>query len=204
MSRIVARRSATDRNAPAMRIETRIGDDLLERPVDRDQLEEAIEGERDDLAALRDRLRESPNELDRTRLGRVLNRLGVHLKLAGEYDEACDCLEEAVEIWEEFDRRRAAYLARIRATAVEMCRDRLETAEARADELVEAGAEAPFEIYRDFALELRGRIRARRGDVEGGRRDLRESLDLRRDADRDRLAERTATLLEHIESPEGD
>lgn len=186
-----------------MRIETRIDDDLLERAVDREQLEEVIERERDDLAALRDRLRESPNDLDRTRLGRVLNRLGVHLKLAGEYEEACDCLEEAVETWEEFDRRRAAYLARIRATAVELCRDRLETAEARADALVEAGSAAPFEIYRDFALELRGRIRARRGDVEGARRDLRESLDLRRGADRDRLAERTESLLDRVESPEG-
>jgi tetratricopeptide (TPR) repeat protein len=130
----------------------------------------------------------------------VLNRLGLHLKLRGDYDEAREYLEEAVEIWEDFDRRRAAYLATVRATAVEMCCDRLKAAEARADALVEAGERAPFEIYRDFALELRGRIRARGGDLEAARRDLRESLELRRDADRDRLAERTRRILERIGS----
>lgn len=190
--------SAPIRENP-VQIETRIGDDLLEHAVDDDRLVDAIERERDDLRAIREKLQSSPNELDRTRLGRVLNRLGEHLTLSGEYSTARQHLEEAAAIWREFGRPRARFLARVRAAEVELARSNLEEAEREADQLVDDAATSPLEIYRDFALELRGRIRAKRGDRRGSHRDLRRCLDLRRDAGRDRLVDRTERLLDRID-----
>jgi len=181
-----------------VRIETKIGSDWLERAVDDEGLEAAIDRERRDLAVVRRKLDESPNELDRTRLGRVLQRLGYHLLLRGEYRAAAARLEEASEIWKEFGRSRAAFLARSRRAEVELCRGELEEAERRADRLVDEAAEVPYRIYRDFVLELRGRIRAKRGDLDRSRRDLKACLEIRRERSRDRLAERVARLLEQL------
>lgn len=186
-----------------MRVPTEIGDDLRERAADPARLEAAIERERENYEALERKLGSAPNELDRTRLGRVLNRLGEHLRLAGDFDEAERCCAEAVEIWEDFGRDRAAYLARLRRADVDVHRDDLQAGARRADRLVRDAESEPFAIYRDFALELRGRVRTLAGRGAEGRADLREALRLRRQRDRQRLVERTERILE-IAQDRGD
>lgn len=182
-----------------MRIRREIGDDLRERAVDEESLRSAIASAREDLEALRARLERADDELDRTRLGRVTSRLADYLSLAGDHDEARRLCQEAVEIWRSFGRERATFLARLRRAANEFRSGRLGAALRSAETLVEEAEEAPFELYRDFALELQGRIRAARGEIDDGCADLRRALALRRERDRGRLVERTESLLERIE-----
>lgn len=182
-----------------MRIQKKIGDDLRERAVDEERLRSAIASAREDLEALRDRLEHTDERLDRTRLGRVTSRLADYLSLAGDHEEARRLCDEAIEIWRSFGRERATFLARLRSAAIEFRSGRLGAALRRAETLADEAEEAPFEIYRDFALELRGRIRGARGELGEGRADLRRALTLRRERDRGRLVERTESLLERLE-----
>lgn len=182
-----------------MRLETQFDDNLRERADDEQQLRAAIEKERRDMQSLRDELAENPETLDRTRLGRTLNRLSEHLKLADEYDEACNLCEEAIAIWQDLGRDRAVFLARLRRAEIEAVRGHLDAAIDEADALVEATDDEPFAIYRDFALECRGRVRAMAGETEAGLADLERALERRHDEGRDRLAERTEQLLERAE-----
>jgi len=178
-----------------MRLETHFDDQLRERADAEDRLRKAIAEQRADLETLRDRLADETEQLDRTRLGRTLNRLADHLRLAGDCKEARRLCDEAIAIWRDLGRRRAVFLARLRRADIETTRGRHGAALEEGDALVEAADDEPFAIYRDFALELRGRVRARSGDPDGAVADLEEARTIRRREGRDRLAVRTESLL---------
>ena len=181
-----------------MRISTSFDEQLREQALCADPLEEAIASGRDDLATLREKLRKSPNELDRTRLARVLNRLSDHLRLADQLDDALAYSDEAIEIWRSFGRERAAYLAQLRRAKILFRSSRGTEGLSEANALVEQADAPPFEIYRDFALQLRGRIHAGEHDFGAAVADLEEALEIRRRRGRQRLVERTERLLELV------
>ncbi len=182
-----------------MRLQTRVDARFCEQPVDAQKLRRAIREQRDELRTLRERLRGEPSELERTRLGRTLNRLSRYLRLDDACQEAGELCREAIDIWEALGRERAAYLARLRLAAIEMRAGRLDEAHRRADRLVDEASDPPYGIYRDFALELRGRIHARRNEIDRALEDLRAALEFRRDEQRTRLVERTERVLELLD-----
>lgn len=179
-----------------MRLETYVDDNFCDRACCRETLREAIRSQRDDLETLRETLRKAPSELERTRLGRTLNRLSTYLRLTDECDEACAYCEEAIDIWRDLGRDRATFLARLRRAALDVRRGAFAEAEDRLDALVDEAADEPFTVYRDFALELRGRLHARAGRPEQAIADLELALEFRREDGRDRLVAQTERLLE--------
>jgi tetratricopeptide (TPR) repeat protein len=179
-----------------MRLETYVDETFCERARCEETLREAIRSQRDDLETLRETLRTDPSELERTRLGRTLNRLSTYLRLTDECDRACEYCDEAIEIWRDLGRERATFLARLRRAALDIRREAFAEAERRLDELVEEAADEPFAIYRDFALEFRGRLHARRGRREQAVEDFERALELRRNDGRDRLVQQTEHMLE--------
>ena len=178
-----------------MRLATHFDDRLRERADSEEALRGAIAEQRRDLEAIRARLADAPGELERSRLGRTLNRLSEYLHLAGEYDEACELCEEAIATWRDLGRDRAMFLARLRRADIAMAAGDLEEALDETDALVDAAGDEPFAIYRDFALELRGRVRANLGEVDDAVADLERAYERRADEGRDRLADRTERLL---------
>lgn len=179
-----------------MRLETYVDETFCEQPCCEQTLREAIRSQRDDLETLRETLREDPSELERTRLGRTLNRLSTYLRLDDDCDEAREYCEEAIDIWRDLGRDRATFLARLRRAAIDVRRGRFDEAERQVDDLVDEAADDPFTVYRDFALELRGRLHARAGRAEQATDDLDRALEFRRNDDRDRLVQQTRRLLE--------
>ena len=178
-----------------MRLPTHFDDRLRERADSEEALRQAIDEQRRDLEAIRARLADAPEQLERSRLGRTLNRLSEYLQLAGECGEACELCDEASAVWRDLGRDRAVFLARLRRADVAVAAGDLDDALDEADALVDAAGDEPFAIYRDFALELRGRVRANLGEVDAAIEDLERARERRADEGRDRLVERTERLL---------
>jgi tetratricopeptide (TPR) repeat protein len=183
-----------------MRITTHVDSSFRERPDDPERLEEARRDKERDLASLRESLEEERDELNVTRLGRTLNRLSEYAKLAGDLDEGLDYGREAVDIWEELDRDRAAFLVRLRCVECRFFRGERREALDALDEMVERAEDEPFEIYRDFVLEVRGRCRCADARIEAGSTDLQNALEIRRERGNDRLIEQTRHVLDTIEA----
>lgn len=183
-----------------MRITTHVDSSFRERPDDPERLEEARRDKKRDLASLRENLEEERDELNVTRLGRTLNRLSEYAKLAGDLEEALTYGREAADIWKELDRNRAAFLARLRCVECRFFRGDDRNALERLDDLVEQTEDEPFEIYRDFALEVRGRCRCADARTEAGSADLQRALEIRRERGNDRLVEQTRHVLDAIEA----
>lgn len=181
-----------------MRLTTHYDDQLFERPDDPDQLREAIAAEREDLANLRAALQAESNELDRTRLGRTLNRLCDYLRLNDEPDAAREAGREALAIWKELERRKAAFLARLRLAKVER------RAGAPADaldilaDLIDSADDDELSIYRDFALEARALCHCGCGSTEDALADLDRALELRVERGSKRQIEATRRLIERV------
>jgi tetratricopeptide (TPR) repeat protein len=188
-----------------MQVTTHLDSSLRERADDPDELREALESEASDLRSVRQALADSPNELDVTRLARILNRLADHLRLDGRFEEAVEHATQARDIWQDLDRRRAAYLAELRR--VHALGDMMDDPDAWArgcsacDTLVhEADADDELEIYLDFALERRGIIGWRLDGPDGALDDLEAALRIRRERGIARLVDRTETIIEHVQS----
>ena len=182
-----------------MRLTTHIDVSFRERADDPERLAEARREKRADLEELRASLAETSDELEVTRLGRVLNRLSEYAKLAGDDEQALEYGREALEIWRDLDRDRAAFLARLRCVEIQFFLGERDEALGGLDALVERTQSERFEVYRDFALVLRGRCRCAAGELEDGRSDLEQSLEIRRDRGNDRLIEHTRSILERAD-----
>lgn len=186
-----------------MQVTTHLDHTLRERADDPDELRDALKSEAADLQSVREALADSPNELDVTRLARVLNRLADHLRLDGRFDAAAEHATQARDIWRDMDRHRAAYLAelrRIHALGDQMeAPDSWRSAREACGALIDrARSQEDLEIYLDFALERRGIIAWRLDALEDAGDDLRAALEIRRERGVDRLVERTETVLEHV------
>ncbi|MFP4600826.1 MAG: hypothetical protein ACLFVJ_21430 [Persicimonas sp.] len=187
-----------------MKIRDHIADDLRRRPADLDRLGEALVQGRRTVAKMRALVEDEPSELNRSDLGRQASRLADHLLLADECDEALALKEEAVGIWRRLGRDKARFLAELDAAEIRFELGRRDEALADLDSLVAQSAKPAFQVYRDFALALRGRCRARTDDTAGGRADLQEALELRRERGNQRQIDHTKRLLELVASQPPD
>ncbi len=187
-----------------MKVRDHIADDLRRRPTDPDRLGEAVARGRQTVAKIRELADEEPSELHLSDLGRQVSRLADHLLLADECDEALALKEEAVGIWRRLGRDKARFLAELDAAETRFELGRSQEALAELDRLVEQAGEPEFEVYRDFALVLRGRCRARTGDTAGGLADLQEALELRRQRGSQRQIDHTQRLRELVASHSSD
>lgn len=190
-----------------MQVTTHLDSSLRERADDPGELQEALESEANDLRSVREALAEDPEELDVTRLARVLNRLADHLRLDGRFESAAEYARQARDIWHDMGRRRAEFLSELRR--IHALGDRPESPEAwrqarqASDTLVDrAKADDELGIYLDFGLERRGIITWRLGETESALADLRDALEIRRTREVARLADRTREIIDHIEHTE--
>lgn len=181
-----------------MHVKTHFDSDLRRRADDPDILRQALAKEPVTVEAMRRLVAEDPSELNLSHLGREASRLADHLLLAGKPDEALPLKEEAVEIWRRLGRRKAEFLARLRAAEIVFELGRREQALEALGELLGEAQAPPVDIYRDFVLEARGRLLARRGMPEEARRDLQKALELRRERGSQKQVEETEQLLEAL------
>ncbi|MFB6263248.1 MAG: hypothetical protein ABEL76_06440 [Bradymonadaceae bacterium] len=179
-----------------MRIRTRVDDDLELRAEDPEALEEAIEQTRTDVRQARAAWRENPGETELARLGRAQHQLAKYLLLAGEGRDARRAADRAGDVWEELERRPAAFLAGLRRADGLRLAGQTQRALEAFDELVDRAESEPQGTYLDFALEKRARCLVGRGAHDRARADLERCRSVRRERDRDRLVERTERMLE--------
>lgn len=177
-----------------MRVDTQLGDGFRDRPVDDDQLQRALDREHDDLETLEAIPAEDRDELQTSRLGRVLNRLSRHHELAENYGDALQYGRRAVDVWDQLGRRRARFLAELRVARLRHHRGDTDAALEALDRLVEATDGGDLEVYRDFALESRGRVAAEAGETERAETDFARAIEIRRSEGRDALVEPTRRL----------
>ncbi len=101
-----------------MRLATDINQKLFEVATNRTRLEEVIADSEKRLAYLRKLADDESSTLNTTRLGRRLQRHGRYLALADDHRAAIEAKDEAIEIWERHDRRRAHFLCRLQRASI--------------------------------------------------------------------------------------
>ncbi|MGM0559141.1 MAG: hypothetical protein ACQEVA_22340 [Myxococcota bacterium] len=165
--------------AAAMNIRTYIDDDLRIRPTSTKKLAMALQRERETLMRMRDEAETDPSTLNISHLGRALARLSDHLWLDGQREAAVELGVEALGIWEQLERGKAAFLQRLKLTEY-----RVATGEAdlsALDELVEEAQRDAFSVYRDFALEALARRSYHAGHYQQALDAIESALELRQE-----------------------
>ena len=178
-----------------MQIKSHIADDLRRRPGSNKKLAVALDEERETVEKMRELAKDDPSELNLSHLGRELSRLADHLLLADQPVEALRLKQEAVDIWQRLGRDKAAYLAELGAAEMVFEAGRRDEALTELDRLVELSDEAMYQVYRDFALELRARCLAQVGRRAEAREELEAVLELRCERGNERQIEQTKRLL---------
>jgi tetratricopeptide (TPR) repeat protein len=176
-----------------MNIRTYIDDDLRIRPTSTKKLAAALQRERETLVAMRAEVKREPNSLNASHLGRTLGRLSEHLWLDGQTEDALALGEEALDIWEELERDKAAFLQRLKLADYRAHvgdETDLEALEAMVDEADGGG----LAVYRDFALEALARRSYEAGDYDRALESIEAALDLRRERGNEKQVEQTEKM----------
>ena len=180
-----------------MNIRTYIDDELRIRPTSTEKLAVALQRERETLLAMRGEVERDPTTLNVSHLGRTLARLSDHLWLDGQRDEALALGGEALEIWEELGRDKAAYLQRLKLADYRASVGDSSDLEAL-DELVDEASDEPLSVYRDFALEALARSSFGAGDYERALDAIEGALDVRRERGNETQIDETETMRRTI------
>lgn len=168
---------------------------LREIPTDADLLARALGACEHDIRLLRQMVHDDPSELNTTRLGRVLQRYGEYLRLAGRGPEALQAKDEAIEIWAKYGRQRAHFLARMQRATIQAEGG---TPELAITALQELGTELDPKtmLYADFLQESLGRAYLASHLPEKAIEHLESALELRQKKGNQRHIDHTLELLQ--------
>jgi tetratricopeptide (TPR) repeat protein len=178
-----------------VRIERSLDENFVERAASPEQAVAAVEHFRVQVEVARGLCAVDRSGDNLGILGRELVRLADALRLADAVDEARDALVEALQVWEELDRDRAAFMARMKLADVEERGGCVETALTLWDGLMDESERAEVAMYRDFVLFGRGVCLWRQGRCREAVADLEAALDARQTAGRARLVAVTQAAL---------
>ena len=181
-----------------MQVRTYVDQELRVRPDSESELEGAIEKERETVTSLRRDVDAEPSELNKSHLGRELNRLADHLFLADELEEATQLKEEALDIWRDLDRQKAAFLSRLNLAEFHFEAGHHGRAFDILEMLLDQSASGDTEVYRDFVREVYGRCAFRAGRIDEALEALEDALDIRRERGNDQQVEQTEHMLEIV------
>jgi tetratricopeptide (TPR) repeat protein len=179
-----------------MNIRTYIDDELRIRPTSTKKLAMALPRERETLLRMREEAENDPSTLNISHLGRACARLSDHLWLDGQWEAAVELGEEALDIWQELERGKAAFLQRLKLAEYHVA-----MGEADLDALEDLVAESEDEslsVYRDFALEALARRAYRVGDYKRALGAIEAALELRRERGNTTQIEQTEDIRRTI------
>lgn len=181
-----------------MNIRTYIDDELVIRPTSTKKLAAALQREREALVAMREHVERDSTTLNTSNLGRTLARLSDHLWLDDQREEAVELGREALKIWEELGRDKAAFLQRLELAEYRLVMSDssdLSELEALVDE---ADSDDALSVYLDFAYEAVARRGYQIGNYERALEAIESALELRRDRGNEAQIEQTEEMRRTI------
>jgi tetratricopeptide (TPR) repeat protein len=182
-----------------MAIKTRVDDDWIERVVDHEDFEKAIERQVKTVENLRRNLEKNETEQAKADLGRAVQRLSEWYRWTEQWNESLKLKDEAIAIWAELGRERARTLVLLQKALTQHFAGDKEAAYTRFDLLLSRlNHVEELQSYLDFAHDWRARCLARDGRFEEAKADMEEALKLRTQRGNEPHIQETRRLLDSL------
>lgn len=183
---------------PRTDVKTRFDEALVEHAVEPAALPDTLATHRRNIEGLRGDLAAFGTDVDRTRLGRELHRLGTAASLAGDHAAARAALDEAVVHFERLERPLATWWVRARrAWAIERA-GQPRVASTALTALLDEATDVHLKAYGEAVYRWRARAWLAAGDLGAAREDLETAIDIVRDRPRPTGLDALVDALHHL------